>query len=115
MTRLILPLEDELAEQIRNARLPEYPLRQWRWHLTRRWRADFGWPLAYLLVEVDGGQWKQGTGHNTGTGRERDCIKDAEAALLGFATMRFTTNLVRSGKALEYIKRYLDCRVNHPA
>lgn len=107
MTRLTLPLADEMARQLDAAGLGY--AREVKWHGTRRWRADFVFMNPRrLIVEVDGGQWVQGTGHNTGTGRERDCEKDAEAAIMGWTTLRFTSNMVRDGKALEFIKRYME-------
>ena len=46
-------LEAMLLLHIRAAGLPE-PAQQFRFHPVRLWRADFAWPDAKLLVEVDG-------------------------------------------------------------
>lgn len=110
MTRATMPLADEMEQQLNLSSHLAAGLfqREYRWHPTRRFRADFAWPKQRLLVEIDGGQWLRGTGHNSGTGKERDCEKDAEAALLGWVTLRFTTNMVRNGTALNYIERYLN-------
>ena len=34
--------------------------REYRFAPPRRWRADFAWPQARLLVEIEGGLWKRG-------------------------------------------------------
>lgn len=107
MTRLELPLEDEMARQLNDAGLTRYD-RQFRFLPPRRFKADFAFQQHKLIVEVDGGQWKFNTGHNNGQGKERDCIRDAEAAIAGWTTLRFTTNLVRSGEAVKYIRRFIE-------
>ena len=99
-------LADTLALQLRASHCEGFE-REFKFHPTRKWRSDFAWPNDNLLVEVDGGQWVQGTGHNSGTGKERDCEKDAEAVILGYRVLRFTTNMVEDGRALRYIERAL--------
>ena len=51
-------LEEQMLVQIRNAGLPE-PVREHRFHPTRRWRLDFFWasPVGYydLALECEGG------------------------------------------------------------
>jgi very-short-patch-repair endonuclease len=38
----------------------------------RKWRVDFVWRSQMLIVEIDGGQWKQGGGrHNTDNDKEK--------------------------------------------
>ena len=74
-------LADLFALQLRAAGIEGY-VREIKFHPARRWRFDFAWEAERIAVEVDGGQWLSGTGHNSGVGRERDCEKDAEALLL---------------------------------
>lgn len=44
-------LEDILALELRAAGVPE-PKRQYRFHTSRRWLADFCWTCERLIVEV---------------------------------------------------------------
>lgn len=81
----------------------------------RRWRADFvirppRCPVrkhAPVLVEVDGGSWTGGR-HTTGTGFERDCLKLAEAVILGYRVIRVTPRMVEDGRALALVERALN-------
>lgn len=96
--------EDLLAFHIRAEGLPE-PERQFRFHPTRRWRADFCWTRERLLVEVDGGIWTEGR-HTRGSGYEEDCRKLNAAAGQGYWVMRFSTGMVRSGEAIRAIAEW---------
>jgi very-short-patch-repair endonuclease len=97
--------ENILAWQIACSGLPA-PTREHRFHPTRRWRADYCWVSAMLIVEVDGGTWAQGR-HTRGAGYAADCVKQAEAVCLGFSYMRFTSDQIEDGTALRYIQMYL--------
>lgn len=99
----ISKLEEQLLFQIRASQLPE-PLREHRFHETRRWRVDFAWPASRLVVEVEGGHWINGR-HTRGSGFEADCEKYSEAALAGWRVIRVTGTHIKSGQALEWIKR----------
>ncbi len=88
---------------------------EFRFHPTRRWRADFALPKEepIVLVEVEGGSWVSGR-HTRGVGFEADCMKYNAAVLLGYAVLRFTTNLINTGYALATIealaKKRKECR-----
>ena len=95
-------LEDLLFGQIKLCGLPE-PIRE---HLAipgRRFRFDFYWPEPKLLVEVQGGVWSKG-GHTSGIGMNRDSEKMNLAVLLGFRCLSVTSNQIKSGKAVAWIK-----------
>lgn len=94
-----------LAGQIALAGLPT-PETEIRFHPSRRWRFDFGWPDRKLALEVDGATWTQGR-HTRGAGVESDCEKFSEAAILGWRVLRVTTGMVASGAALTLIERAL--------
>lgn len=94
--------EADLAQQITWAGLPQ-PVREHRFHPTRRWRFDFAWPAHLLALEIDGATWSQGR-HTRGKGYRDDCVKLNEAALLGWRVLRVTSDMVASGQALEYVK-----------
>jgi very-short-patch-repair endonuclease len=97
--------EDDLARQINWAGLPE-PVREFRFHPTRRWRFDLAWPGHMLAIEIDGGIWSRGR-HTRGAGYRRDCIKLNEALILGWRVLRVTPDMVMDGTALEYIMHAL--------
>lgn len=79
---------------------------EFRFRPTRRRRADFAWPDKRLMVEVEGGHFVGGR-HTRGTGFEADCEKYAEAALAGWKVIRVTGTHIKSGEALEWIRRGL--------
>lgn len=91
--------------QIKALKLPA-PIPEYRFHVKRRWRADFCWPEQKLIVEFEGGVFSQGR-HIRGRGFENDCVKYNTATLLGFRVLRFTTRHVNSGLAIQQIQEAL--------
>lgn len=103
----------ELLRQIRAAGLPE-PTREYTFHAERKWRFDFSWKKHGFLVacEVEGGIWMQ-----TETGRSKghahperflsDCEKYNEAALYGWLVLRVTPEMIRDGRAIDWLHRAL--------
>ena len=82
--------------------------REYRAVPGRRYRWDFAILSARLLIEVQGGVWmSERTGHSTGAGIRRDCEKANLAALNGWRTLFFTSDMVESGEAVEVIERAL--------
>lgn len=73
----------------------------------RKWRFDRAWPDHMLAVEIEGGTWTGGR-HSRGVGFEADCIKYSEAAIAGWRVLRFTTNMVKTGVAIDALKRALE-------
>jgi very-short-patch-repair endonuclease len=92
--------EDALAIQLRAAGIEHE--REFRFHPTRRWRADFR--VGQVLVEVEGGGFVAGR-HGTGIGIENDCEKYSEAAALGYRLIRVTPRHIKNGYALDVIER----------
>ncbi|KHF78447.1 hypothetical protein PJ15_1506 [Acinetobacter sp. neg1] len=76
---------------------PEY-----KFHPTRKWRADFLISNTKILIEVEGGIWSGGR-HTRGTGYIGDMEKYNAAAILGFQVLRFSTQQVKSGLAVQQI------------
>ena len=91
----------------RQLSLPD-PEREFMFHPTRKWLADFAWPAPehMLIVEIDGGVWTGGR-HTRGSGYTKDCEKQAEAVLLGYKYLRFTPSQVDSGYAARVTERVL--------
>lgn len=114
--------EREFLEQVQLLSLPQ-PAVQLRFAPKRRWRADFAWPKARLIVEIEGGLWSRKgakrckvcggtpTGrHTSGKGFEGDLEKYNAATLLGWAILRFTPRMVRTGEATKTVEEFLKRR-----
>ena len=70
------------------------------------WRFDFAIPREKIAIEIEGGIFTGGR-HVRGVGFEKDCEKYNCALLLGWRVLRFSSNHVKSGRALELTDRLL--------
>lgn len=94
--------EETLALHLKAMKIPFE--REFRFHPVRMWRFDF--LIGNIACEVEGATYSNGR-HNRGSGFTEDCIKYNEAAIMGFKVLRFTTDMVTSGEAIDTIKRAL--------
>ncbi len=94
-----------LLQHVRAVGLPE-PVREFPFAAPRRYRADFAYPDARLLIEVEGGVYSGGR-HTRGTGYTEDARKYNLAVLLGYRILRFTAEMVRDGTAVAVIEEAL--------
>jgi very-short-patch-repair endonuclease len=101
----ISEVENELAFQIKAAGLP-VPARQMQIIPARRFRWDFAWPSALLAVEVQGGLYSGGA-HVRAWGVTRDAEKNNLVVLAGWRVLYFTSEAVRSGRALSVLETAL--------
>ena len=102
-------LEATMALHLRVAGITGYK-REYIWHSTRKWRADFAWPKPQrILLEVEGGTYSGGR-HVRGKGFEDDCIAYNEATLAGWRVLRVTGAMVNDGRALAVVERALKGR-----
>ena len=101
-------LEQTFLLHLRRLGIPE-PVREMQFHPSRRWRFDFAWPTWKLAVEVDGGTYARGraSGHTSITGMARDREKDAEAAILGWTTLRIDAVHVKDGTGADWVRRWI--------
>ncbi len=99
-------LELILLNRLEIAGLPA-PEQQFRFDPKRRWRADFAYPSAMLLIEADGGTWNGGR-HVRGKGFEADCEKTSTAAAIGYRVIRVTRTMIEDGRAAALIARALE-------
>tara|TARA_R100001015_G_C4561335_1_gene121148 strand:+ start:433 stop:786 length:354 start_codon:yes stop_codon:yes gene_type:complete len=93
-----------LLDQILESNLP-IPVREHRFHETRKWRFDLAFLEHKLAVEIEGGIWNYGR-HNRAATFIKDMEKYNNACLLGWNLLRFTTEDVKKGDALQVIKIY---------
>jgi very-short-patch-repair endonuclease len=63
--------------------------REYRFHPTRKWRADFAHLASRTLIEIEDGIFIQGR-HNRPQGFATDAEKYLEAALDGWRVLRLT-------------------------
>lgn len=87
------------------------PEREYVFAPPRKWRFDFAFPDCNIAVEIEGAIWHAGR-HTRGTGFESDCHKYAEAAVLGWRVMRFSTEMVARGEAIAYVLRAMEATKN---
>lgn len=77
---------------------------EYQFNENRRWRADFHITGTKILIEVEGGIWSNGR-HTRGKGYIADMEKYNSAQELGYLVFRYSTEQVKSGKAIEEIRR----------
>ncbi|HCU1862342.1 DUF559 domain-containing protein [Acinetobacter baumannii] len=77
---------------------------EYKFHPTRKWRADFLITGTKILIEVEGGIWNGGR-HTRGKGYLGDMEKYNSAAMMGFTVLRFSTEQVKAGVAIKQIEQ----------
>ncbi|WP_180100925.1 DUF559 domain-containing protein [Acinetobacter sp. YH12151] len=77
---------------------------EFEFHPKRKWRADFHLVGKKILVEVEGGIWSGGR-HTRGKGYLGDLEKYNAATMMGFQVIRFSTEQVKSGLAIQQIEK----------
>lgn len=110
MPRSSTPIEDIMLEQIDVFGLPP-PTREFQFLPTRKFSADFAWEQYRFILEVDGGVFKPKSGHTSGVGYTRDRERDALAMCEGWSVLRVTSEQVRSGAAILWLKQILSNRI----
>ncbi len=78
------------------------PEAEYKFHLTRKWRFDYAWPLYSVAVEIEGGIWVSGR-HTRSGGFIKDMEKYNEATRLGWKVFRFTPTELKKGVAQSYM------------
>ena len=120
-------LEQSFALQCKADKLPEprWGKDELLFHPTRKWRFDFAWEEYKVAVEAEGGTFThmqkrtdketgkkvtQKSRHLTPTGYHEDCVKYAEAAILGWTVIRADAKMIKNGMALQLLKRALEAK-----
>jgi len=94
--------ESLLATQLKALKI-EFE-REFKFHQKRKWKADFHLVGKRILVEVEGGIWSGGR-HTRGKGYIGDMEKYNSATMLGYQVIRFSTEQVKSGLAVQQIEK----------
>lgn len=102
--RVVSEGEAILSQHLRTLKI-EFE-QEFKFHPTRKWRADFHLKGKKVLVEVEGGIWSNGR-HTRGKGYLGDLEKYNEATMMGYQVIRFSTEQVKSGKAIEQILKLI--------
>lgn len=98
------PYLDELLQEAKLVGLPE-PVREYRFHPTRKWPFDAAWPERKIAIEYQGGVFQRDPSHSSIGGIVRDYEKFTEASLAGWTLLLVTAQTVRSGAALAWLLR----------
>lgn len=96
------------AHQALADKLPPFEC-EYRFDEERRFRFDFAIVEHRLAVEIDGAIWARGA-HSSPMGILRDMEKLNLAVMRGWWVLRFTPAQVKSGEAIETVKKWLEGR-----
>ena len=94
--------EAKLARELKTLKI-EFE-QEFEFHPKRKWRADFHLVGKKILVEVEGAIWSGGR-HTRGKGYIGDMEKYNAATMMGFQVLRFSTDQVMSGHAIQQIEK----------
>ncbi|WP_441374347.1 DUF559 domain-containing protein [Acinetobacter lwoffii] len=94
--------EAKLARELKTLKI-EFE-QEFEFHPKRKWRADFHLVGKKILVEVEGAIWSGGR-HTRGKGCIGDMEKYNAATMMGFQVIRFSTDQVKSGHAIQQIEK----------
>ncbi|MGD0771744.1 MAG: hypothetical protein ABSC05_02865 [Candidatus Solibacter sp.] len=80
--------------------------REYEFFPGRKWRFDFALLDQKIAVEIEGGVFSFG-GHSRGKGYEKDCEKYNNAVVMGWRVLRYSTDMVLRGDAINDILEIL--------
>lgn len=83
------------------------PVKEYKFHPTRKWRLDWAFVDAKLAVEQEGGIWSQGR-HTRGSGFVADMAKYNALAIEGWSLLRFTPRQIITGECYAVIKEWFN-------
>jgi len=63
---------------------------EYRFHVERKWRADFAIPEMMVLIEYQGGVFMNKSGHSNIKGQTRDQEKMNQAQILGWKVLQYS-------------------------
>lgn len=86
------------------------PAREFPFAADRKYRADYCWPAARIIVEREGGLWARGraqAAHARPLAILRDMEKGNLAQVLGYKYLRYTPEQLERGDALPILRLLL--------
>ncbi len=101
-----MPSKGEAAFELHCRTEKLNPVREFRFHHIRKWRFDFAFFPQKIAVEIEGGVWSGGA-HTRGAHFESDAEKYNTATKMGWRVMRFSTDMVIRGDAINDILEML--------
>jgi very-short-patch-repair endonuclease len=78
------------------------PVRNFRFHKTRKFEIDFAWPSLRIGVEIQGGVWTRGA-HGRPANIIRDMVKHNLLLDMGWRVYHYTPSEVISGLAVQHV------------
>lgn len=97
---------DQFVLQCKAHGLPD-PVPEYKFHPIRKWRFDFAWfddkAEVYVAMEIEGGLFVNGR-HSRGRTMINDMEKYNNATLLGWKVYRFSTDEIKNGEAVKFMK-----------
>jgi very-short-patch-repair endonuclease len=103
--------EETMAQQLTIYKIPFE--REVKFYPLRNWKFDFRITNTNIAIEIEGSIWVGG-GHSRGSAIERDMEKFNHAAIENWRVLRFSTGMVKSGAAIDFIKRIKSLGVKEP-
>lgn len=96
---------------------PDLPLvREHPFIADRKFRADFAHLESRVAIEYQGGIWqRERTGHSSGKGIERDCLKSCLAQLGGWAIFPLSPAMSEQAAMLHCIASFMRDRARNQA
>lgn len=86
------PLAAQFEQTWRALKGPEL-VKEYRFHPTRKWAADYCHEASRTLIELEGGTWAGGR-HTRGDGYAADCEKYNAALIQRYSVFRLATGMV---------------------
>lgn len=99
-------LELTFKQQLKTVGLGDGWICEYKFDSKRKWRFDFCLPKNKLAIECEGGTYSGGR-HVTGKGYAKDCEKYNAASAQGWTVFRFTSDMIKSGKAILFVQDFL--------
>ena len=90
------------------------PVKEYRFHPTRKWRFDYAIPALKIAVECDGGVWTGGR-HVSPKGYMKDMEKFNAAAELGWVVLKYTPQQLVTIGTIETLRATITKKVEEMA
>ncbi len=100
-------LELTFKQQLRAIGIVEWFKCEYEFHPVRKWRFDFAAPAMKLAIEVEGGTKYGKSRHSKGQGFDDDAEKYNTASAMGWTLFRFSSDMIKSGKAIMFVEDFM--------